>query len=288
MDSADTQLLWGFIPLDPSGEISIWNFLMEHKDIEDARMRAHSHYVQAFMTVVLLVIFIRNTYYAALLIYTKPRSVASWCCFFQALMGTISGILNMTTGLPGGFSCRICNWVYSLGITISSICVSLCLLIRAYIITNKSAFLLFAGILLIIPLPATVWIFWVKSISKNTVDAACVSIFPSYLPWFRLGLDVSINTVFSAIFLDVVIQQYRTIGNKCWKRLQSDGIIYLLGVTVSNISCALIVAFQFIGGFSEMMFLVDWMVTSTLLIHQHRGMQKAFNTYHHLNHRKSN
>jgi hypothetical protein len=256
-NSGNRELFWGYISLNPLGEQSIWDFLMEHKSLEDARIRAHSHYIQALMSVFILATFVRNLYYAVILIFHKPKSTASWCCFLQALTGVISNTLNVATGLPGGPSCRICNWIYALGITISSICVSVCLLLRAYIITSKSKALLVVGVLLMLPLPATAWILWVEGVSMVTSDAGCITVFPSYLPWFRLVLDVSINTLFSAIFLKVVIHQYRNIGSQCWKRLQSDGILYLLCVAGSNISCATIVAFHLFSGFSEMMFLVD-------------------------------
>ncbi|KAI8055036.1 hypothetical protein BDF22DRAFT_675001 [Syncephalis plumigaleata] len=278
-NNGGSELLWGYISLNPSGEQSIWAFLMEHGNLEDARTRAHSHYIQALMSVFILITFVRNIYYATILVYYKPDSVASWCCFLQALTGVISNAFNVATGLPGGPSCRVCNWIYAVGITISSICISVCLLLRAYVITSKSKLLLVVGILLMLPLPATVWILWAKGESMITADAGCITVFPSYLPWFRLILDVSINTLFSVIFLQVVIQQYRNIGSRCWKRLQSDGILYLLCVAGSNISCAIIVAFELLGGFSEMMFLVDWAVTSMLLIHQHTGMRKAFLEY---------
>jgi hypothetical protein len=108
-----------------------------------------------------------------------------------------------------------------------------------------------------VPLPGTIWIFWVESLSRNTENYACITQYPAYLPWFRFVLDVSINLLFSAIFLNVVIQQYRTLGHECWRRLQLDGFVYLLCVVASNILCAFIVALRLLGGFSEAMFLVD-------------------------------
>jgi hypothetical protein len=225
--------------------------------MEDARVRIHSHFLQAIITMPVFVVFLRNFWRAIGLVYYKRDSIASWCCFFQTLIDVISGVVDLATIFSGGLSCRAANWAYSLGIAISSLCVSVCLLMREYIITDRSRWLLAVGILLILPLPSIVWIFWVDSPNMNTVDGACLAMFPDYLPWFRLILDISINSLFSIVFLRVVIQQYSTIDNQCWKELQSDGLTYLICMGISNISCALIIAFQLAGGMSEMFFFFD-------------------------------
>ncbi|KAI8056556.1 hypothetical protein BDF22DRAFT_666868 [Syncephalis plumigaleata] len=277
--TSSITLLWWRVPVDPSGETSVWDYLQTYESLDDARRRVYSNDIQVFMNATMFAVFLRNTWRAILLVKHKPASTASWCCLIQAGMGVATQIVNLSTVFPNGATCRTCNWVYSTGITVSSICVSICLLLRAYVITNRSRLLLLVGILLMLPLPGTIWIFWVASLSQNSPDYACTSIFPWYLPWFRLGLDMSINSVFSIIFLRVIIQQYKKMGNGCWKKLQSDGIIYLCCVVLSNILCALIVAFKIIGGLSEMMFIYDWLITSSLLIRQHEGMRKAFSTY---------
>ncbi|KAI9591502.1 hypothetical protein BDF19DRAFT_454854 [Syncephalis fuscata] len=279
INTTETVLLWNYIPIDPRGESSVWDFLQEHESLADARERVYGNAIQLFMNATMFAVFLRNFWRAFKLVYQKPASIAGWCCLVQAAMGVATQIVNLSTVFPGGATCRTCNWVYSSGITVSSVCVSICLLLRAYTITSHNRKLLFVGIVLMLPLPGTIWIFWVESFSLNSADNACTSIFPWYLPWFRLGLDLSINSIFSTVFLRVVIQQYQALGNKCWHKLQSDGILYLLCVILSNVLCAFIVAFKVIGGLSEMMFIYDWLITSCLLIRQHERMRLAFSTY---------
>ncbi|KAI9598684.1 hypothetical protein BDF19DRAFT_410755 [Syncephalis fuscata] len=260
-NQSDLQYLWGVIPIDPSGEQSAWDFFMLHTSVEEARERAQAFFLQACMTTVVFVVFIRNLWHASILVYKKPTSVGSWCCFLPALVGTISGAMDMTLIMPNGLSCRVCNMTYSFGVTLSKPCIA-----------GGGYCFNIAGTCHTLDVLA-------QSRSVNTAENSCAYEFPSYLPWYRLALDVSINTVFSTIFLNVVIKQYNNMGNKCWKKLHSDGLFYLLCVVLSNISCAFIIAFKLFGGLSEIMFFFDWVITSMLLIHQHEGMREAFYSY---------
>ncbi|KAI9592987.1 hypothetical protein BDF19DRAFT_450051 [Syncephalis fuscata] len=253
------HLLWGFIDLNPKGEVSTWEFLLQHTNREDAQQRAFSCYIQGFINTIFLVVFVRNTWHASKLIYYKHTSSASWCCFLQAFMGLIVEGINVLAILPGAVPCRLTIWMSSLGMVVSSICVSICLLIRAYIIADRSRVLL---------VPST-----------NTVEFACIVTFPSYFPWYRFVLDITINCIFSIIFLRVIIAQYRKVGSDCWKKLKVDGVVYLFGVVLSNIFCAIVTAFKLAGDLSEMTFLFDWVLTSSLLIHQHASMRRAFDSY---------
>jgi hypothetical protein len=95
-------LLWGFIELDPRGEISVWDFLMSYTSLEDSRRRAHSSFVQTAMNAVLLTIFTHNTWRASKLLVYRFKSVANWCCFIQSFMGIIMALNAILSVFPGG------------------------------------------------------------------------------------------------------------------------------------------------------------------------------------------
>jgi hypothetical protein len=157
-DLATTSVFWSLIKLNPDGEISTWNFLLQHTSIQDTQQRAFSCYIQGFINTVFTIIFLRNTWHALELVYFKHKSAASWCCFLQALMGLIVESINALAILPGAVSCRLTIWMTSFDMTVSSICVSICLLLQAYIIMNNNRVLLALSILLMIPLSGSIWI----------------------------------------------------------------------------------------------------------------------------------
>ncbi|KAI9593488.1 hypothetical protein BDF19DRAFT_424392 [Syncephalis fuscata] len=271
---------------NPLGEISEGDFFMRHTSLGDAKLRAHSCFAQVVVNVILIAVFTQNTWQAAKLVYLKHTSVASWCCILQALLGLATAVVNITTAFPEGLSCRITIWMASVGIVISNICVNTCLLLKAYVIADRNRFLLAIGSFITLLNPGIVWIVFVDSPVQNTVDSACSVDFPPYFPWFRFVLDISSNSIFSAVFLHVVIKQYRQQGKKCWQKLKSDGLIYLFGVVFSNIFCALLVASQLAGKLGNMFILIDWMLTSFLLIRQHEGMRRAFSEHDGASHYK--
>ncbi|RKP09662.1 hypothetical protein THASP1DRAFT_28546 [Thamnocephalis sphaerospora] len=268
--------LAGFIPYHPDGEISVWDFMTRPRSYESARHCVHSNGIQTPINTVLAYVFLRNTWRALCLLHTRKQSWANWSCFIQALVGVITACVNLSSIFPGGTSCRINLWVCSFGITVSAICVDICLLVKAYAAQNRDRRLIWVCGLLMAPQLAVIWIVWVESIMLNTEKAACIFLFPAYLPWFRFGLDVAINLLFSAVFLYAVYSQYTRLGRKCWRKLGEGGVVFLFAVVLSNLVCALITATGLFGPLSEMFFLIDWVVTSTLLVRQHESIRSAF------------
>ncbi|RKP04453.1 hypothetical protein THASP1DRAFT_33776 [Thamnocephalis sphaerospora] len=272
--------MWGFVPYHPEGEISVWDFMTRPRTYESARRCLHSNAIQTAINTMLAYIFLRNTWRSVMLLRTRTQSIANWCCLIQALVGVIMACVNLSSIFPGGPPCRINIWVCAFGIMVSGICVSICLLIKAYAAQNRDRRLVWAAGLLMVPQPGIIWIVWASSIMLNTEKSACIILFPAYLPWYRFVLDLSINLLFSAVFLYAVYRQYRLIGNRCWQKLGEGGAVFLFAVVLSNLVCTIITATSAFGPLSEMFFLIDWVATSTLLIHQHESIRSAFGSSH--------
>ncbi|KAI9599406.1 hypothetical protein BDF19DRAFT_428635 [Syncephalis fuscata] len=257
IDRATLPKLWGVIPIHPDGEVSVWDFILQYKNAEDAQRHIYSNFLQIHINVFFGLIFARNSWRSLLLIYSNSKSLASWACFIQCFTGVVATLSNLSSNFPGGPRCRVNIWVTSFGLMTSSICISTCLLMRAYATQNRDKRILYGGILLIIPHFATIYIIWTQSIMLNSPHGSCLVHFPFYYPWLRFFLDVSLNIVFSIIFLKVVYRQYLTHGTACWRQLSSDGLIYLLSVVFANISCAFFTAFSLLGEYSDMSFVFD-------------------------------
>ncbi|RKP24333.1 hypothetical protein SYNPS1DRAFT_23576 [Syncephalis pseudoplumigaleata] len=263
----------GLITVHPLGEISPLDFMASTKTMKDARMALRSNFTQGAMNVILICIFLRNTYCALKMLYYRPRGIANWCCFLQAAAGVALGYVSLSALLTSFSTCRHIGWVAAFGLVVSSICVNICLLIKAYAVQRRSKLLLLLGILLIMPNGVTIWVAWFESPVFNTIDHACIMIFPEFYPIFKASLDIFINVLFSTIFLRVVIGQYRTFGSQCWKRLSSDGMLYLMIVCLSNLLTGIFTTITLLGPMREMVFIVDWVVTSCLLVYQHQQLQ---------------
>ncbi|KAI9599461.1 hypothetical protein BDF19DRAFT_428784 [Syncephalis fuscata] len=246
----------GFITVHPLGEISPLDFMASTTTMKDARMAAHSNFTQGAMNAIIFAIFLRNTYCALKMLYYRPRSIANWCCFLQAGAGVALGVVSLTAVTTSFSTCRHIGWVAAL----------------AYAVQMRSKILLWVGILLILPNGVTIWVAWFESPVFNTVKAACIMIFPHFYPIFKAALDIVLNIIFSTIFLRVVVGQYRVFGSKCWKRLSADGLLYLICVAISNLLTGVFTSIELLGPLREMVFIVDWVLTSCLIVYQHQQL----------------
>jgi hypothetical protein len=96
-DTSNWPKVWGFIPVHPDGEISVWNFLLAHKELEDARERLHGNFLQSSANAVIGTIFVHHLLRALNIVRRNPRNIASWFCFAQCLAGILMLISNLSS-----------------------------------------------------------------------------------------------------------------------------------------------------------------------------------------------
>ncbi|RKP04730.1 hypothetical protein THASP1DRAFT_33466 [Thamnocephalis sphaerospora] len=173
--------------------------------------------------------------------------------------------------MPGGTSCRQAVWYASSTTTLSSLCVSVTLLQKAYLAHGRSKWLLFAGGAFLLPQPLTAYILLVSPIHMAP-SIGCSATYPSYFPWVKFAVDAPINILLSAAFIKVVHQQYRRLGSAAWAHLFRNGIQTMCAIVLANFVCMFCVAFEVLGLFSEMFVAFDWIIASTLLVHHCNAM----------------
>lgn len=241
--------------LNPLGELSPLDFTAQATDFEDARRRARSVLVQMSMNTILTAIFFRNSIRSVRLVYGQWRNVASWCCLVQSVMGALFGMSTLASAISSYPSCRVNVWIGAFGITVSSVCTGLFLLVKAYAVQMHNRHLLWLAIPLVLPQGFTVWAAWVESEIMNTVESGCVAFLPSYYHWIKSIIEIAMNSVFSCIFIKTAFEQYRTFGSRGWRKVGIDNALYLVFVVVSSIIAAFLAIFLNYGMLSEMIYL---------------------------------
>ncbi|KAH8554365.1 hypothetical protein BGW37DRAFT_555239 [Umbelopsis sp. PMI_123] len=94
----------------------------------------------------------------------------------------------------------------------------------------------------------------------------------------KIGVDILSNAILSLAFLRVVYRQYKVFGNSLYKSLLYNGIIFAIGVILSNLIVGVLIASRVTGGLSADLYAFDWIVTSYLLIKQFRLDHKLSNS----------
>ncbi|RKP07287.1 hypothetical protein THASP1DRAFT_30888 [Thamnocephalis sphaerospora] len=268
------------IPLHPQGELNSLDFIMQAQgDLEEMRLRRHNLITQTVLNVLLGYIFLYNTVVSMKIVIRRRRILAGWCCLLQAISGLAFVACSIGADLPNGPSCRQVLWTAGFGMAFSPICVGVTLLQKAYLVHNRSKWLLTAGIVLLAPQPLITYYAW-KSPALMVNTGGCLVIYPSELPWIKLALDAPINITFSVAFILVVYRQYRLFGSAAWARLVRDGIRTMCLIVFSNLICMLCIVFEAAGLFSEAFFLIDWVVTSALLTHHLSARRSTQNLPH--------
>jgi hypothetical protein len=256
------------IPVHPLGELSAFGYIFYNADnMETIRLRTLGIIIPSFFHTVLLIIFTYNAFKAIQHLRNRRYNLMAWCCIIQSLTGIIYCSITLSSALASnGASCRVVLWTAAIGVPISSICVSIALLQQAYFAHGCNKKLLIIGIIMIMPLPAISYI--VMTTPVIAIDGmGCALLYSISLPWIKFALEAPINTVFSIAFIIVVYRQYRLRGKKAWKHLTRTGIRTFVSIILCNFICMLAAAMDILGIVSELFFVLDWVITSSLLIH---------------------
>ncbi|RKP09795.1 hypothetical protein THASP1DRAFT_28414 [Thamnocephalis sphaerospora] len=263
------------IPLHPLGELNAIDYVMQAQgDVMEMRLRSGSLLVQVVFNVFASYVFVRSLVLSSRMVYQRPGVLAGWCCLVQAAVGVVYTLTSLLVTMPGGPPCRQALWTAGFGIVLSSLCVGITLLQKAYWAHHRNRWLLAIGITLFIPQPLVTYMVWASpAIIVSTTG--CISYYPSYLPWVKLALDAPINIVFSVAFILVVYRQYLQFGSAAWARLVRNGIRTMCLIVFSNLICMFGVAFSVIGMLSEFFFILDWVITSVLLVHHCTTMRAS-------------
>ncbi|RKP08313.1 hypothetical protein THASP1DRAFT_23671 [Thamnocephalis sphaerospora] len=257
--------LWN-IPLHPMGELNTINYMAGAPDTpENTRHRIHGAFMQLPLIPLVTYLFVRGFIISVRMVHRRPAMLAGWCCLVQTFAGVVYGLVGFLFFMPSGITCRHYVWYIGSSVTLSTLCVGITLLQRAYLVHRRSKWLLTAGVLLLIPQPLTVYFVWTSPVIM-TPQIGCLSYYPSYFPWIKLGIDLPINVLFSTAFIIVVYRQYRLLGSAAWAHLVRNGIQTMCAIVLSNIICVLGTSLSVFGQLSQMLFVLDWIITSILLV----------------------
>lgn len=244
-----------------SGQLNSFEYWVgDGQDILAIRRRSTGIHLQVMANTILLALFVYNFITSTIITCRYPRRLVSWCCLIPSTMGVIVfGIVVLPGCLPWGASCSSAVWSIVVGYSLSSMSVHASLLERAYYAHNRNFWLLAIGVLIIAaPSPVFIYLVWLLVKVENLPGSGCNATFPSFFPYFRLLLDAPPNIIFSVSFSIVFYQQYRRLGERCWKGLAQDGIITALLIITSNFICMLANVLHIFGPITDMVYILDW------------------------------
>ncbi|KAI9592819.1 hypothetical protein BDF19DRAFT_467656 [Syncephalis fuscata] len=256
--------------IDKEPDINSFEYWANRGDHSIAAIQARSIgvHIQLVICVVLIWAFARNVYRVSSNLLKSNVKLASWCCLASSLSGLISfGIVSILHHLPGGPSCRALIACCTLGMALSNFAINAILLERAYIVRQRSRWILVIGIILnAIQLITYGLIFFVELKYEYRPSVGCYVKFPLYGPYTRFLVDTPPVLVPSIVFIMSIYQQFRRFKSGCWRRLMKNGIITMMLVIISNLLFAVLLITDVLDDLSMVLYPFDWIITSTILV----------------------
>ncbi|KAI9591919.1 hypothetical protein BDF19DRAFT_245596 [Syncephalis fuscata] len=254
--------------ITPKGQLNGYQFIMEaYHDKALFRKRFMAIHFQLFLVAIMVLLSIRNSYRAirALIIY--PHRIASWCCIVMTFTGVASLITPMFFESPFGPECSTAALQIIVGLAISTAATNIILFERAYLAHQRNRWLLIIGLISIaLPGPIYITAMWFLSTPHISDYVGCYTQNDYWIPYIRLTIDLPSNIIFSIAFFLVVYRRYTTYHEGVWKELGRDGIITMLLVIFSNMVCFIFNISNIFKEFGPMLYIADWLITSTLLV----------------------
>jgi hypothetical protein len=262
--------------LNPDGEVSGFDYVMNASNMEEFRERSFGLFMQLAIIVIIVYIFAWGAWRSLRSVIRAPYGFASWCCFIQALAGLLVNLINTVTKISSWPICRHQIQIDAVGLAIGRMTINALLLSKAYYANGKNKKMLAFGIIAILPEPATAYVLMALSEYAVTPTGSCSIYYPDWFPWMYSALDVPIHTIFSIAFISVVIRQYRALGSGAWNELRKNSVTFLAGIVVFKIFMLVLVASKLAGDATATLGLIEWVVCSCLIVHQHDSVRRAF------------
>ncbi|RKP27048.1 hypothetical protein SYNPS1DRAFT_27288 [Syncephalis pseudoplumigaleata] len=230
-------------------------------------------FFQVMLSTVMLVVFLRNIYYAVSLVRKYPRKIAPWCSLSIATTGALFfGGFGLPFAFPGGPSCRTLLFALSIALTLCSMAISIILLERAYLAHCRNRYLLVIGMLLILLESLLFYVLSWMTEAHIAPAYGCHAHFLYYVPVVHFLLTAPANTVLSVAFLIVVYRKYRRYGEKCWRLLVREGTVTMLLVLGSNFLCMICNAFRLFSGNTPILYVIECGLISTVIVESLRRL----------------
>ncbi|KAI9593611.1 hypothetical protein BDF19DRAFT_154343 [Syncephalis fuscata] len=198
-------------------------------------------YIRLLVHVIMSCVQLRNINVALRLVIAQPRALARWCCLIPSVLCISASILIITFNMAK--------------------------VLRAYMMTQKSRWVLVIGTLLIAVQIVTPAVMFATQVTINTAFyRRGLMGYPPYFVLFWFSASLIVNVFFSSVFSYMAYKQYRTFGSRIWKHLASDGIQSMCLVMLCNVIWTAILVFGISKNFSTLSYFIDCSICSTILI----------------------
>lgn len=228
----------------------------------------NNYYVIIFLTICLTYIFIQ--FISSLYKFYKNKKsnilLIIIICNIIGFIGIITSLLNIILDI---------NCIYWKIVSISSVfyCNTLAasfLILKIKICYSKKYTIYFYLGIILIQLIYISFIFLNLFIPQpvSKINEMCIIEVNSYLPFSKVIIDITTNTIFSLWFIFIIYNNYKKSSNNFFRALIKDGSLFCIILALSNIIIGFLVKYEVLGIYSVYLYSLDLMLISGLLTNQ--------------------
>ncbi|KAI8050396.1 hypothetical protein BDF22DRAFT_694636 [Syncephalis plumigaleata] len=222
------------IALHPLGEMSMLDYYMSDANPTEQARRFIGNAGPLVFYAPVAYLLVRNTIVSSKMMINRSHQLAPWCCLSSSVISTLA-VIVIVLMVQGYANCRHAMWANLLVMSIASVSNSLILLQKAYLILFCKKWIIIASVL------------------PMLIQSAHFAIF------------------LSSIFCYIALQHHRQYKLDAWKQLARKGIQIMCLAALINIICSFLALTQAFGPMSDMLFPIDQMIVTTLMIYHCGG-----------------
>ncbi|KAK9762266.1 hypothetical protein K7432_012166 [Basidiobolus ranarum] len=195
--------------------------------------------VMMFVYTALIVMMVPNLVYSMrMLLLRKSRGAFTpvpWLCFLQASCVFILLLFSIIGYFAPFEDCTTQGRLIEPWLAMALCFLHSLLFVKSYYALNKVKWLLFTHIALELGfIGSFVVAAWRETFTREETTNNCLSILTESTLLAELAFDVTINVLYSAIFIYILRNQQLHSNQAQWKALQQDGLIYMIGITITT------------------------------------------------------
>ncbi|KAI9591761.1 hypothetical protein BDF19DRAFT_248264 [Syncephalis fuscata] len=257
--------LWGIF-LHPSGETSILDFILEPADnVVAVQKRSFGFLLQVACFILAGCVFIHNFNISRKLVALQSSSLSGWCCLISSIIGIIISALFGLAIYEPKLNCRVLIWTFGITRSIANVCHSIIMHHRAYLALCQQRWVLIGGIILNFFHIGNMLVSIIYSFVTIDASFGCIIYYNQILPYLTALSNAPFNGFCFGIFTYITYIQYKKHGLNSWRYLARNGIQTMLLILICNFSCDIIILLELIGIYSEIFFVIDWIIVLTIL-----------------------
>ncbi|ORX99932.1 hypothetical protein K493DRAFT_335553 [Basidiobolus meristosporus CBS 931.73] len=230
----------------------------------------YQSFISMAITSMVTAVFLSNAYYSAQMLFASYNKPIFQLCFIQSILGAITNLVLVVSFFYFDAGCTFRVFFAATLNLISTTCIDLIMLHKAYYCQSRSKWILGIGV----AAQTARFIAGGVNIGFTRVFVTslygCGSLINIATAITVITTEFALNLFLSICFISSVYGRWKIVKTRLHSALLTDGLIYFLSTSITSVTIVILVLCQVLGENSAILFNISWAVASKLMVEQLR------------------